>query len=82
MCRRAKNQYYIEKCEEKERLDLAHDPAMYKKVKELVANKKSSNSQNIADKAGQLLTEEEDIMCRWTEYVEECIMMNAKIWTR
>ena len=69
-CRKAKEQFYEEKCREIELLDKANNPTMYKKIKELNQKPKTTTT-SIKDKNGKLLTENDKIAERWAENVEE-----------
>ena len=69
-CRKAKEQFYEEKCREIELLDKANNPTMYKKIKELNQKPKTTTT-SIKDKSSKLLTENDKIAERWAEYVEE-----------
>ena len=69
-CRRAKEQYYEEKCTEIERLDQIHSNKLHRKVRELKP-KPPRVQLGIKDKHGKILHEEEDILKRWEEYIGE-----------
>ena len=70
LCRQACNAYYKEKCDEIEHLEATHNPMMYKKIKEMTLKRKI-NGQSIKDKDGNLLSEPQEILERWAQYVEE-----------
>ena len=72
LCRKAKNDYFNEKCAEIEKLEKTHNPRFYTKIKEMTP-KRHMNSQTIKDKDGKLLYEPEVILERWAQYVEDCI---------
>ncbi|KAG1653072.1 LINE-1 retrotransposable element ORF2 protein [Nymphon striatum] len=67
-CRKAKEDYYSEKCQELERLDAMHSPNLYKKIKEFKP-KKMRIKIGIRNKEGKLLNEEAEINKRWEEYI-------------
>ena len=69
-CRKAKEQFYEEKYRENQLFDKAHNPTMYKKIKELNQKPKTTTT-SIKDKNGKLLTENYKIAERWAENVEE-----------
>ena len=46
-----KNEYFNEKCEDIEKLEATHNPALYKKIKEMVP-KRHMTVQSIKDKDG------------------------------
>ena len=70
LCRTAKDNYYNEKCQELEQLDKLHSPRMYKKIKELQP-RTSKTAKQIRDRQGKTITEKNEIVERWAEYVEE-----------
>ena len=70
LCREAKDEYFNKKCEEIEVLDKAHNKLLYSKIKDL-QHRGSRVQQKIKDKNGTILTEKEEILKRWAEYVEE-----------
>ena len=70
MCRKAKQDYHESLCKEIEELDRKHNPKAYDIIKKLT-NKKISSNSNMKDKDGNTFTAEQDIIQRWTEYVED-----------
>ena len=70
LCRKAKDEYFNKKCEEIEGLDKADSKLLYSKIKDLQP-RGSRVQQKIKDKHGTSLTEKEEILTRWVEYVEE-----------
>src|SRR6267154_661232 len=70
LCRDAKDNYYEEKCKEIERLDKMHSHLLYQKIKEL-RPKGNRMLQAIKSKQGKGLSETDEVMERWVEYVEE-----------
>ena len=70
MCRKAKNEYYNEICNEIESLDKAHNPKMFQKVKQLRPRKLQS-AEGVKNKDGKVLFDETDILERWVEYIGE-----------
>ena len=69
-CRKAKECYYQAKCEELERLDRMHSPALFKKLKEM-KKKQHRIKLGIKDKNGNLIQDEDLISERWEEYIEK-----------
>ena len=69
-CREAKDKYYEDKCKEIEMLDKVHSQLLYQKIKEL-RPKGNRMVQLIKSKQGKNLTEKEEVMERWAEYVED-----------
>ena len=70
MCRKAKNEYYNEICNEIESLEKAHNPKMFQKVKQLRPRKLLS-AEGVKNKDGKMLFDEKDILERWIEYIAE-----------
>ena len=70
MCRKAKTDYYNQKCAEIEDLEKAHNPLRYQKIKELTQFQVRCD-QGIKSKDGKVLHEDADILQRWADYVEE-----------
>src|SRR6267154_1136704 len=69
ICREAKDNYY-EKCKEIERLDKMHSHLLHQKIKEL-RPKGNKMLQAIKSKQGKVLSETDEVIERWAEYVEE-----------
>ena len=70
-CKDAKENWLNEKCSKIEDLHRQHKTrAMFKEIKGLTNNRKSSGNC-VKDKDGGILFEDEKIISRWEEYVEE-----------
>ena len=63
MCRKAKNEYYNEICNEIESLDKEHNPKMFQNVKHLRPRKLQS-AEGVKNKDGKVLFDEKDILER------------------
>ncbi len=63
LCRQAKQQYYNEKCREIEALEATHNPAAYRKIKELTRTEHHTQ-QGLKSKDGTVLFSECDILER------------------
>ena len=73
-CKKEKDKWYNQMCEEIERLENKHDMnRMHQAVKELTDRKKEikTNSGCVRAKDGTLLFEREKVAERWTEYIRE-----------
>src|SRR6267154_2178653 len=70
LCREAKENYYEEKCKEIERMDKRHSHLLCQKIKEL-RPKGNRMLQAIKSKQGKVLSEKDEVMKKWAEYVEE-----------
>ena len=70
LCREAKDSFYEEKCKEIEMLDKMHSHLLYQKIKEL-RPKENRMLQAIKSKQGKGLSEKDEVMERWAEYIEE-----------
>ena len=69
--RKAKEIWIEEQCHGiKENLQKNNSKKAYQLVKELISSKQGRTT-TIQDKAGKCLTEEKDILKRWTEYCSE-----------
>src|SRR6267154_715461 len=69
LCRKAKDNYY-EKCKEIEMLDKVRSHLLYQKIKEL-RQKGNRMLQTIKSKQGKCLSEKDEVMESYAEYVEE-----------
>ena len=59
-------------CEEIETcLNKNNSKRAYQLVKDLITSEKQGRSTTIQDKSGRCLTEEQEILSRWTEYCSE-----------
>ena len=67
MCRKAKEDFYNQKCEELEELDRIHSPRLY--TSQNLKQRKSRTNQGIKDANGNLLFIDVDILERWKEYI-------------
>ena len=70
LCREAKDKYYEDKCKEIEMLDKLHSQLLYQKIKEM-RPKGNRMLRTIKNKQGEVLLENDGVMERWAEYVEE-----------
>ena len=66
-CKQAKEEHYNHLCAEIEELDKHHNPIMYSKVKSM--EYKTKIKLGVQNKDGELLTEPEQILDRWFEYI-------------
>jgi len=57
---------------------------MYRRVAKLTKQKKKKHNMQVKGRHGKLLTEEEEVKCRWKEYIEELELENRcmqdKVW--
>ena len=58
-------------CEEIERLERQNTAVMHKKIKSLSTRKTCSSSGCIESKDDTLVMEREEVLKRWSEYIEE-----------
>src|SRR5688572_9013417 len=70
LCREAKDKYYENKCREIEMLDRTHNQLLYKKIQEM-RPRRNRMVQMIKSKQGNCITDKEEVLERWVEYVEE-----------
>src|SRR6266516_208450 len=70
ICKNRKDKDYEDKCKEIEILDKVHSQLLYKKIKEL-RPKGNRLLQMIKNKQGKSLSEKDEVLERWAEYVEE-----------
>lgn len=69
-CKMAKEKWLNAQCEEIE--NHKRNRNIHDKIRELSGKKRGANSSNcVTNKEGDMLTEEEDIMKRWEEYLEQ-----------
>ena len=71
MCKQEKETWINRECEEIERLERKNTALMHKKIKLLSNRRTCSSSGCIKSKDGTLIMEREDILKRWSEYIEE-----------
>ena len=71
MCKQEKETWINRECEEIERLERKNTALMHKKIKLLSNRRTCSSSGCIKSKDGTLVMEREDILKRWSEYIEE-----------
>lgn len=70
--RKAKEDYYKQKCEEIEELQIKHDSFnVHKKVKELTGTSKQKQLNILYDNSGKLITEIEQKLDIWKNYIEQ-----------
>ena len=70
MCRVAKERFLNDKCKKIQELDERHNPHMYKIINEMHPRSRGEINA-IRDKNDRLLSTKEDILGRFTEYIEE-----------
>ena len=70
-CSEAKEKWLNAECVEIERLSNRDAKDMHKKIRELTNRNQCSNSGCIKAKDGSVLLEKEEILERWSEYIEE-----------
>src|SRR5688572_18006762 len=70
LCREEKDKYYEDKCREIEMLDKTHNQLLYKKIQEM-RPRQNRMVQMIKSKQGNCIMDKEEVLERWTEYVEE-----------
>ena len=75
-CREAKEEWLKNECAEIEKGKETDSKAMHKRIKDLTGAKTCSSSGCIRSKDGTIITEKEDILERWTEYIEELFRDN------
>ena len=68
----AKEKWWEEECVELEKLESSgRDDILYRRVRQLTSEtKNAARSKGVKDSSGILLTDSEDIMNRWREYIE------------
>ena len=71
MCKQEKETWINRECEEIERLERENIALMHKKIKLLSNRRTCSSSGYIKSKDGTLIMEREDILKRWSEYIEK-----------
>mgnify|MGYP003575453743 CR=1 FL=1 len=69
LCRKAKDDFFNNKCKELEELDRVHSNRLHAKVKEFKPVK-NKVAQVIKDKNGKILLTKDETLERWAEYVE------------
>ena len=75
-CREAKEEWLKNECAEIEKGKETDTKAMHKRIKDLTGAKTCSSSGCICSKDGTIITEKDDILERWTEYIEELFRDN------
>ena len=75
-CREAKEEWLKNECAEIEKGKETDTKAMHKRIKDLTGAKTCSLSGCIRSKDGTIITEKDDILERWTEYIEELFQDN------
>ena len=75
-CREAKEEWLKNECAEIEKGNETDSKAMHKRIKDLTGAKTCSSSGCIRSKDGTIITEKDDILERWTEYIEELFRDN------
>ena len=70
-CNMAKEEWINLQCKEIERNSLTDSKLMHKKIQELTGKKFSAKSGCLKSGNGDILMEKEDILNRWSEYIEE-----------
>lgn len=71
-CNEAKEAWMEEQCEMIESMEECHNySGVSKKVNELTGRKRRNHHGCIKNKSGDVLFEQEDIISRWNEYIEE-----------
>ena len=73
-CRSAKEQWFVERCEEMEDLQRKHQSRLlHEKIKELTDRRRGINTSSscVNNKDGKMLLEKEEIEKRWVEYIEK-----------
>ncbi len=76
-CRKAKESYYQQLCDELERLDRMNSNILHRKVKNL-KEKKPHVQLGIKTKEGVLLHSDDEIIKRWEEYIGEELFMDDR----
>ena len=73
MCKDAKSEWWDQNCKEIEELDAQNrSKELHRKIKSITGKKKRSNaSKCIENKNGEMLFEDEEIVNRWVEYIQE-----------
>ena len=75
-CRKAKEVWFNNQCQDIEKLKYRDTPTMYKKINMLAGKYRKRNNWAIKDKDGKLLIEEEETLNRWVEYAKELFKDN------
>ena len=70
-CKQAKETWINEECEEIERLERTNTALMHEKIKSISGRKTCTSSGCIQSKDGTLIMEKDEILERWSEYIEE-----------
>ena len=70
MCKKAKEEYMEECCEEIEELAKKDAQMMNEKVKQATLRKKKNLTGCIKDEDGSILIDEETVKRRWTTYIK------------
>ena len=75
-CREANEEWLKSECSEIEKRKETDTKATHKRIKDLTGAKTCSSSGCIRSKDGAIITEKDDILERWTEYIEELFRDN------
>ena len=70
-CKEAKQKWLEKKCQDIERSCFLNPRIMYKNIQEICHTKKRSTDGCIKTKSGELLMDNDEILNRWSEYIEE-----------
>ena len=70
-CNRAKEEWLDEQCKEIEQLAKRNDNTKYEKIRNLTGERRTTRSSTIKDKDGKILMETEEVLKRWSEYIDE-----------
>jgi len=70
-CNEAKEDWLNKQCEEIERNSKIDSKTLHQKIKEVTGKKTSAKTSCLRARDGSILMEKEDILNRWSEYIEE-----------
>ena len=71
MCKEKKGEWIDRVCREIESNKKRDTKAMVNQIREISGKKRSARSKVIKDRHGNMLTDRDDVLERWKEYVEE-----------
>jgi hypothetical protein len=71
LCTKRKEEWLEEKCNLMEQLERTDSRMVAEKIREITGKKRTTRSTIIKDKRGNILTERQEVLQRWEEYVGE-----------
>ena len=71
LCRNAKENWFNDQCNEIERLQNTSTKEMFARIKTVTGSRRQVCSGCVASKDGNILVEKEEVLKRWSEYINE-----------